>query len=110
MLTDIEIAQSVEMKPITEIAKAAHVDEKYIEQYGKYKAKIDLLLLLIIVISSLGLGYAYLNTTLNINGTLDIDSNIYGHEEVKELLSIRFSLFLINFLCVFFYFLINFYI
>ena len=40
-LSDIEIAQSCQMKPITEIAKAAHVDEKYIEQYGKYKAKID---------------------------------------------------------------------
>ena len=43
--TDIEIAQSCEMKPITEIAKAAHVDEKYVEQYGKYKAKLDLKLL-----------------------------------------------------------------
>ena len=40
-LSDIEIAQSCQMKPITEIAKAAHVDEKYIEQYGKYKAKVD---------------------------------------------------------------------
>jgi len=29
------------MRPITEIAKTAHVDEKYIEQYGRYKAKID---------------------------------------------------------------------
>ena len=43
--TDIEIAQSCEMKPIMEIASLAHVDEKYIEQYGKYKAKIDLSLL-----------------------------------------------------------------
>ena len=43
--TDIEIAQSCQMKPITEIASIAHVDEKYIEQYGKYKAKIDLSLL-----------------------------------------------------------------
>lgn len=40
-LSDIEIAQNCQMQPITEIAKAAHVDEKYIEQYGKYKAKID---------------------------------------------------------------------
>ena len=39
--TDIEIAQECEMRPITEIAKIAHVDEKYIEQYGKYKAKVD---------------------------------------------------------------------
>ena len=44
-LSDIEIAQQCEMKPITEIAKKAKVDEKYIEQYGKYKAKIDLSLL-----------------------------------------------------------------
>ena len=44
-LTDIEIAQAAEMKPITEIAKVAGVDEKYLEQYGKYKAKIDYALL-----------------------------------------------------------------
>ena len=43
--SDIEIAQSVEMKPITEIAKTAGVDDKYLEQYGKYKAKIDLSIL-----------------------------------------------------------------
>ena len=29
------------MQPITEIAARAHVDEKYIEQYGRWKAKID---------------------------------------------------------------------
>ena len=39
--TDIEIAQETEMLPITEIAKAAGVDDKYLEQYGKYKAKVD---------------------------------------------------------------------
>ena len=44
-LSDIEIAQQCKMKPITEIAKKAKVDEKYIEQYGNYKAKIDLSLL-----------------------------------------------------------------
>ena len=44
-LSDIEIAQQCEMKPITDIAAAAGIDEKYIEQYGKYKAKIDLSLL-----------------------------------------------------------------
>ncbi|MBE7055015.1 MAG: formate--tetrahydrofolate ligase [Ruminococcaceae bacterium] len=43
--SDIEIAQSVEMKPITEIAKTAGVADKYLEQYGKYKAKVDLSLL-----------------------------------------------------------------
>jgi len=39
--SDIEIAQSCQMRHITEIAKSANVDEKYIEQYGNYKAKID---------------------------------------------------------------------
>ena len=39
--TDIEIAQESVMLPITEIAKTAGVDEKYLEQYGKYKAKVD---------------------------------------------------------------------
>ena len=41
-MTDIEIAQGCHMRPITEIAAAAGIDEKYIEQYGRYKAKIDL--------------------------------------------------------------------
>ena len=44
-LTDIEIAQSTKMQPITEIAKVAGVDEEYLEQYGKYKAKVDYALL-----------------------------------------------------------------
>ncbi len=44
-LSDIEIAQSCKMKPIGEIAKVANVDEKYLEPYGKYKAKIDLSLM-----------------------------------------------------------------
>ena len=44
-LSDIEIAQSKELLPISEVAKTAHVDEKYVEYYGKYKAKIDLSLL-----------------------------------------------------------------
>ncbi len=39
--TDIEIAQSCEMKNIREIAEVAGVDEKYLEMYGNYKAKID---------------------------------------------------------------------
>ncbi len=39
--SDIEIAQETPMLPITEIAKAAGVDDKYLEQYGKYKAKVD---------------------------------------------------------------------
>ncbi len=39
--SDIEIAQSTPMLPITQIAETAGVDEKYLELYGKYKAKID---------------------------------------------------------------------
>ena len=41
-MTDIEIAQAHEMKPITEIAAAAGIDEQHLELYGKYKAKLDL--------------------------------------------------------------------
>ena len=40
-LTDIEIAQQTTLRPITEIAQTAGIDEKYLDQYGKYKAKID---------------------------------------------------------------------
>ncbi|MCL2339280.1 MAG: formate--tetrahydrofolate ligase, partial [Actinomycetia bacterium] len=40
-LSDIEIAQSVTPKPIQEIAEHLHIDEKYVEYYGKYKAKVD---------------------------------------------------------------------
>ena len=43
--SDIEIAQSNEMDHISEIAKKAQIDEKYIEYYGRHKAKIDLSLL-----------------------------------------------------------------
>ena len=43
--SDIEIAQSTILKPIQEIAKTAKIDEKYIEQYGRYKAKVNLSLL-----------------------------------------------------------------
>jgi len=43
--TDIEIAQACEMEDIAAIAARAHVDEKYVERYGKYKAKVDLSLL-----------------------------------------------------------------
>ena len=41
MKSDIQIAQETEMRPIVEIAERAGVDEKYLEQYGRYKAKID---------------------------------------------------------------------
>ena len=44
-LSDIEIAQRCKMRPITEIAEKAGIDEAYLEAYGKYKAKVDYALL-----------------------------------------------------------------
>ncbi len=44
-LSDIEIAQACRTEPIVVIAQRAHVDAKYVEQYGNDKAKIDLSLL-----------------------------------------------------------------
>ena len=41
MRSDIEIAQACQMKHIREIAQKVGVEEKYLEQYGNYKAKID---------------------------------------------------------------------
>ncbi len=43
--SDIEIAQECKMQKITEVAKTAGIDEKYLEQYGNYKAKVDFSLL-----------------------------------------------------------------
>ncbi|MBQ6608631.1 MAG: formate--tetrahydrofolate ligase [Firmicutes bacterium] len=43
--SDIEIAQACDKKKITEIAASAGIEEKYLEQYGNYKAKIDYRLL-----------------------------------------------------------------
>ena len=45
MMTDLEIAQAVQMRPITEIAATAGIDEAYLEQYGRYKAKVSSALL-----------------------------------------------------------------
>ena len=45
MKTDIEIAQSTPIRPISEIAETAGVDQDYLEFYGKYKAKVDYRLL-----------------------------------------------------------------
>ncbi len=44
-MTDIEIANKVVLKPITEIAKNLNIDPEIIEQYGKYKAKLPLSLI-----------------------------------------------------------------
>ena len=40
MMTDIEIAQSCRMQPITEIAEKAGIRQEELELYGRYKAKI----------------------------------------------------------------------
>ncbi|KMY54152.1 formate--tetrahydrofolate ligase [Bacillus sp. FJAT-27231] len=40
-LTDLEIAKKAQMRPIKEIAETAGIPEEAVEQYGKYKAKID---------------------------------------------------------------------
>ena len=39
--SDIEIAQEAEMKVINEVADSIGIPDKYVENYGKYKAKID---------------------------------------------------------------------
>jgi len=45
MKTDIEIAQSIRMEPVTKVADQVDIPENALEQYGKYKAKVDPLLL-----------------------------------------------------------------
>ena len=44
-LTDIEIAQRCEKRRINEVAALAGIEERYLENYGSYKAKVDLGLL-----------------------------------------------------------------
>src|SRR5665647_481886 len=39
--SDIEIAQSVQMKPVKEIATSLGIEEKDIELYGNYKCKVN---------------------------------------------------------------------
>jgi len=41
VLTDIQIAQSCKMKPITQVAAELGIDEEELELYGKYKAKLS---------------------------------------------------------------------
>lgn len=42
MKSDIEIAQECKLRPIGEIAALAGIPDEYIEQYGRYKAKVEL--------------------------------------------------------------------
>ncbi len=88
MKTDIEIAQSVEMQKITEIAKVAGIDEKYLEQYGNYKAKVDLSILkenknaegklvLVTAITPTPAGEGKTTTTIGLaDGMKKIDKNV----------------------------------
>ena len=39
--TDIQIAQQAELLPIAAVAEQAGIEQRYLEQYGRYKAKID---------------------------------------------------------------------
>lgn len=41
-LSDLEIANNATLKPITEIARKVNIEEDALEQYGKYKAKVDI--------------------------------------------------------------------
>ena len=41
MKSDIEIAQECKLRPIGEIAALAGIPDEYIEQYGRYKAKVE---------------------------------------------------------------------
>ena len=40
-MNDIEIAKSIKLEKISEVAKRFGIDEEYIDQYGKYKAKVS---------------------------------------------------------------------
>ena len=39
--SDIEIAQECQLKTINEIAEKLNIPDEYVENYGKYKGKID---------------------------------------------------------------------
>ena len=41
MLSDIEIAQQAQLRPINQVAAELGLTEDHVEPYGKYKAKID---------------------------------------------------------------------
>ena len=41
MLSDIEIAQSTQLKPIVQVAKELGIEEEELELYGRYKAKLN---------------------------------------------------------------------
>ena len=90
-LTDIEIAQSCKMKPITEIAEKAGVGKEYLEPYGWYKAKIDLSylkksekqgkLILVTAITPTPAGEGKTTTTIGLADAM----NLLGHKTAVAL-------------------------
>lgn len=88
--SDIQIAQETEIENINVIADAAGIDSSYIEQYGKYKAKVDYNLLeekkdtpdgkviLVTAISPTPAGEGKTTTTVGLSDALKkIDKNVF---------------------------------
>ena len=80
MLTDLEIAQQADIKPIKEIAKSLNIDEDSLEYYGKYKAKVNLnniksdktgKLILVTAISPTPAGEGKSTTTIGLTDSLN---------------------------------------
>ena len=93
MKSDIEIAQETTMEPITKIAEKLGIDDKYVEAYGKYKAKIDYKILndyqdkkdakliLVTAINPTPAGEGKTTTTVGLGDAL----NLYGKKTVIAL-------------------------
>ncbi len=93
MKSDIEIAQETQMEPIAKIAEKLGIDDKYIESYGKYKAKIDYNMLndyqdkkdaklvLVTAINPTPAGEGKTTTTVGLGDAL----NLYGKKAVIAL-------------------------
>lgn len=93
MKSDIEIAQETQMEPITKIAEKLGIDDKYVDSYGKYKAKIDYnmladyqdkengKLILVTAINPTPAGEGKTTTTVGLGDAL----NLYGKKTVIAL-------------------------
>lgn len=90
MKTDIEIAQAHTLRPIQEIAAAAGIAPDDLEQYGRYKAKVDLRLaflppkaklVLVTAINPTAAGEGKTTTTIGLADGL----NRIGHKAIVAL-------------------------
>lgn len=93
MKSDIEIAQETQMEPIAKIAEKLGIDDKYVDSYGKYKAKIDYnmladyqdkengKLILVTAINPTPAGEGKTTTTVGLGDAL----NLYGKKTVIAL-------------------------